>query len=632
MCGIAGILRWKGRQQRDGEVQKMTAAIAHRGPDGVGLLQREGVALGHRRLAIIDPELGIQPMANEDETLWITYNGELYNFHELKKELTKKGHKFATNSDTEVVIHAYDEWGAECLKKFRGMYAFALADFRRRELFLARDNFGIKPLYYRVGDGYLAFASELSALRQVDDTLPTGSLKAIDLYLRYNYVPTPHTIYQDVFKLPPASFMTINFDGHRSEPTNYWDLRFEPRNGGSENAWLERAEDTIRTSVKAHLVADVPFGVFLSGGVDSTLVAWEMSQLLDTPVQAFAIGFNEEEYSELKYAEQAAARCGIELHTEIVRDDALQILPDLISHYGEPFGDSSCIPTWYVSRLAREYVPMVLSGDGGDEAFGGYGRYETWMQQDPAIEAKRLLQSAATSTRNFAPRAGFYWLRKSIQQYRASGNHLPEWQKIMSFVGEEVRRDLWRPEYHSVFEQGAEVFEDADGKAKNWHRLAYAQYLDIQTYLPCDILTKVDVASMYHGLEVRTPLVDRCVVELAASLPLRQRYRHGVTGKVVGKYVMKKILAKIFPQEFIHRQKMGFGIPQRKWFFEGFSGRRLWDRVTMDERAPLYQWLDRRHVRSLLDQHGPNNDISNPLWLLLVLGLWLEQNPQISFS
>ncbi|PYS84880.1 MAG: asparagine synthase (glutamine-hydrolyzing) [Acidobacteria bacterium] len=636
MCGIAGIVRWKKQPDSDAEIQRMTAAVAHRGPDGVGFYRRDGVALGHRRLAIIDPELGVQPMADEDKTVWITYNGELYNFRELKAQLKSKGHRFVTDCDTEVVIHAYQEWGVDCVTKFRGMFAFAIADFRQRVLFLARDHFGIKPLHYRVGNEYLAFASELSALRKVDDAPPTGSLQAVDLYLRYNYIPTPHTIYHEVYKLPPASYMVIGFDGDRSGPVKYWDVQFRSKNGLSERDWEERAEETIRDSVKAHLVADVPFGVFLSGGIDSTLVAWQMSEILKTPVRAFAIGFNEQQYSELAYAEEAARGCGVELHSEIVRDDALQILPDLVAHYGEPFGDSSCIPTWYVSRLAREHVPMVLSGDGGDEAFGGYWSYVNWMNADPILEARQLMRSAIQSTRQLAPRAGFYWLRKSLkkslQTFLKNGNELSEWQKLVLYIGEEHRRALWRPEFHNAMASSSEVFKNADVKARKWNRLAYAQYLDFQTYLPCDILTKVDVASMYHGLEVRTPLVDRGVVDLATSLPTLQRFRRDQSGKAVGKYLTKKVLGKVFPDEFIHRPKMGFGIPRAEWFYEGCSGRRLWDQVTVDESAPLYQFFKRDQVQALMDVHSPKHDNSGALWLLLVMGIWLGQNPEISFS
>src|SRR2546423_10748186 len=267
MCGIAGIVRWNENPPDQSELERMTAAIAHRGPDGVGFLRRDNVALGHRRLAIIDPELGQQPMSNQDQSLWITYNGELYNYIELKHELIQKGHDFVTNSDTEVVIHAYQEWGADCLKKFRGMFAFALADFRNRKLFLARDHFGIKPLYYRIGKDYIAFASELAALRQVNDAIPDGNLWAVELYLRYQYIPTPHTIYRDVYKLPPASYILIDFDGPMTGPTKYWEISFRAQNGVSESDWEEQADAIISDSGKANLVANGPFGAFPSVGI-----------------------------------------------------------------------------------------------------------------------------------------------------------------------------------------------------------------------------------------------------------------------------------------------------------------------------------------------------------------------------
>jgi asparagine synthase (glutamine-hydrolysing) len=633
MCGIAGIVRWENPPGGSGEIEGMTAAVAHRGPDGVGFYRRGGVALGHRRLSIIDPELGAQPMSDAEGELWVTYNGELYNFRELREELRQRGHRFVTNSDTEVVVAAYREWGEGCVRRFRGMFAFAAADFRRRVLFLARDHFGIKPLYYREGGGYLAFASELGALRRVEDAPPAGSLRAVDLYLRYNYIPTPHTIYRGVYKLPPASHLTVSFDGGRRGPVKYWDVRFKPEGGLSEREWEERAEEAIRESVRAHLVADVPFGVFLSGGIDSTLVAWQMSELLGAPVRAFAIGFREERYSELPYAEEAARRCGVELHTEVVGDDSLNFLPDLVAHYGEPFGDSSCVPTWHVSRLARRHVPMVLSGDGGDEAFGGYWSYDSWMKSDPALEARRLMRSAIKSAAQFAPRASFYWFRKSLREFTSSsGNKLSKWEELMGFIKEQHRRDLWLPQYHDLIDQASELFETADLNARNLNRLDYAQYIDFQTYLPCDILTKVDVASMYHGLEVRTPLVDLRVVELAASLPDTQRYRRERFGQGIGKYITKKILAKRYSQEFVHRPKMGFGIPRAEWFYEGRSGWQLWYQVTADERAPLYQFFKREQVQALIAAHSPEYDNSMALWLLLVLGIWLEQNPEISFS
>ncbi len=627
MCGIAGIIRWNDEPIVSGEIERMTRAIDHRGPDGVGFLRRDAVALGHRRLAIIDPELGQQPMSNEDESVWLTYNGEMYNFHELRAELEQKGHRFHTHSDTEVAVRAYEEWGPECVKRFRGMFAFAIADFRKRRLFIARDHFGIKPLYYRLADGYFAFASELPALRQVSDHPPVGNLEAVELFLRYQYIPTPHTIYKDIFKLPPANYLVVDFEGKTTGPVRYWDFRFEPQTGLTDHEWLERAESVIHESVKAHLVSDVPFGVFLSGGIDSSLVASQMSRILKQPVQAFSIGFNEKQYSELPYAEQVAEQCGIELHTEIVREDTLNILPDLVAHYGEPFGDSSAIPTWYVSRLARAHVPMVLSGDGGDEGFAGYPTYQWWLENSRMAKARESLSQ-------FHLRAAFWYLRRAAREYFAQGtlNNVGEWQALFTFLHEAERRHLWRDEFQHLVGLNCELFEESSARAREQQRLSFAQYLDFQTYLPCDILTKVDVASMYHGLEVRTPLIDLRVIELAASLPIEQRSRRNGSGGVTGKYLLKKVLGQSFSNEFLHRRKQGFSIPRDQWFYEGQSGRRMLEEIVLDPGSRLYEWFKPESVQAHLQNHSENWDRSGPLWLLLVLGIWLEQNPEVTFG
>ena len=626
MCGIAGIMRWNGKVPDQLEIERMTAAVAHRGPDGCGFLLRDNVALGHRRLAIIDPRGGHQPMSNSDETIWITYNGEMYNYKELREELRGKGHEFVTNSDTEVVIHAYQEWGVDCLSKFRGMFAFGLVDFHHRKLFLARDHFGIKPLYYRVGNGYLAFASELEALRKVDDEVPAGSLWSLELYLRYQYIPTPHTIYRSVYKLPTASYLLLDFAGSSAEPVKYWDVNFRAQKGISEQEWEYQADTVIADSVRAHLVADVPFGVFLSGGIDSSLVALKMSQILERPVQAFAIGFKEERYSELPFAEQVAKRCGIELHTQVIEGDSLDFLPELIAHYGEPFGDSSAVPNWYVSRLAREQVPMVLSGDGGDEGFAGYHSYQEWLKVDPVLQARRDFPRK--------PRASFYWAREALRTRLTKGSwhDLAKWQDTLYYLNEPSRYALWRPEHHSLVDRGCEIFEQAATTARNNDRVAYAQYLDYQTYLPCDILTKVDVASMYHGLEVRTPLIDVRVVELAARLPLNQRVVQNGSAELTTKYLLKKILGRTFPPEFIHRRKQGFGIPRDIWFLPGQSPRRFLETVLLDPGSRLKEFFDSKEIRTHLDVHNHGRDNSNALWLLLVLGIWLGQNPQVSFN
>ncbi len=627
MCGIAGILRWGDTRPEHSEIEQMTRQLSHRGPDGEGFLVQDGVALGHRRLAIIDPATGQQPLCNEDQGVWVTYNGELYNFRELTQELIQMGHQFRTHSDTEVVVHAYEEWGLECFSRFRGMFAFGLVDFKKHRLVLARDHFGIKPLVYRLGHDYFAFASELTALRMVNDAPPTGNLLALDYYLRFQYIPTPHTIYQTVYKLPPASYLVIDFEGHIQGPIRYWDGHFAPKGDLTDEEWLERTRAVIAESVRAHLVADVPFGVFLSGGIDSTLVTLEMSRLLDRPVQAFAIGFSEPAYSELSYAEDSARHCGVDLHTEIVSVHSLDMLPDLVAHYGEPFGDSSAIPTWHVSRLARSQVPMVLSGDGGDEGFAGYQSYKDWMQNDPWTNAKRVMQESPLRGIQAMFRTSLRYLRQR------TFNDLDDWQRRILYLTKPARRQFWRAEFQHLISRPAEVFEEADRTAHHWDRQSYAQYLDYQTYLPCDILTKVDIASMYHGLEVRPPLIDLRVFELIASLPIQQRIHKNGSKTWIGKHLLKQALIREhFAEDFVHRPKQGFALPRALWFQPGKPGRALLEDVLLhdpDER--LQQWFHSAQIAAAINLHSDNCDNSGILWLFLVLGIWLQQNPEIEF-
>ncbi len=626
MCGIAGIVQWDGRSAERSEIEHMTQAISHRGPDGEGIFLRNGVALGHRRLSIIDLEGGKQPMCNEDGQIWITYNGEIYNYLDLRAVLEQKGHRFATRSDTEVIVHAYEEWGPECVKRFRGMFAFGIADFQNKRLLLARDHFGIKPLYYRQGKGYLAFASEITALRDVQGDLPKGDLQSVDLYLRFQYIPAPHTIYKGIFKLLPAHYLVVDFNGHIGDPVAYWDFQFEPDDGLSDSDWLDRVDSALSESVEAHLIADVPFGVYLSGGIDSTLVAMKMSEILKHPVSAFSIGFEEKDFSELEYAKEAAKKLGLELYTEIVREDILEVLPELVRHYGEPFGDSSSIPTWCVSRLARRHVPFVLSGDGGDETFAGYQSYARWMEKGSFRYVCKIFPKAP----KLAISTGLNLLKESIE--RRYIYDLREWQKCIFYMDDRSRNALWLPEYRYLASQECELFQEASKSAQDFDRLAYAQYLDYKTYLPCDILTKVDVASMYHGLEVRTPIIDLNMIGLASHLPLAQRFRKDVTGNLNSKYLLKRILEKIFPFEFVHRKKQGFAIPRKIWFLPGHLGRKMIERVLSSQGSKFGKWFDMDVLRSYIFTHTTDRDNSDVLWLLLVLGLWLEQNPNIEFE
>lgn len=604
----------------------MTDAVRHRGPDGEGLFIRDRVALGHRRLSIIDPKGGKQPMSNEDGTVWVTYNGEIYNFRELRTDLEVRGHRFVTNCDTEVVVHAYEEWGCECVKRFRGMFAFGIADFTKRRIFLARDHFGIKPLFYRQGRDYFAFASELAALRAVDDECPAGNVQAVEFFLRYQYIPAPLTIYKDIFKLPPGHCTTVAFDGTRAEPSRYWRLRFEPEDGVSDAEWEERAAAVFRETVEAHLVSDVPFGVLLSGGNDSSLVAAEMSRLLDHPVEAFNIGFEEADVSETTYAKQAAERLGIRLHTETVKESNLAILPEVLAHYGEPFGDSSCLPTWHVARLARQYVPMVLSGDGGDEAFGGYSKYAYWLSRDRRFKMRELMRD-----RRFHS-AALMWLLSGVDSITGRlRNRAGDWRSLTTTTADDSRRALWQPEYRAVLDAQSEQVAGAMRMAGQYDRLTFAQSCDYETYLPGAILTKVDIASMFHGLEVRTPLVDLRVVEFAATLPVRQRVRIE-RARLRQKYVMKQVLERTFPVEFVRREKQGFGIPYRQWLVEGSSGRDMFMQVVTDPGTRINDLFEPAQIRKELSRHTPDTNNFNILWFILIMGIWMQQNPEVSFG
>lgn len=627
MCGITGILRWQGEPPQRDEIAAMTNALAHRGPDGEGMMLKDRIALGHRRLAIIDLETGQQPMCNEDKQVWITYNGEIYNYRELREILQSMGHVFATRSDTEVIVHAYEQWGTSCLEKLRGMFAFVIADLRQRRLFLARDHFGIKPLYYRISSNYIAFSSELNALRQINDADPDGDLQSVDLYLRFQYIPTPHTIYKNVYKLPPASYMIVNWKGEWQGPVRYWDLHFEPKERSNELDCFYEASEVIAESVRAHLVSDVPFGVFLSGGIDSTLVTLEMCRALNSDVRAFAIGFSEEEFSELRYAKFAADKMGISLQSEIVDEIDLELLPQLVEHYGEPFGDNSIIPTWYVSRLARSHVPMVLSGDGGDEGFGGYDSYQRWMTFNPWIHLLHMIAG-------LHPRAAIRAFRDLVKSVIPNGAiyKLSQWQKHIEYVPLALRLKLWNEEFAFLTSTKSELFRTAARKAQGYDRLSFVQYLDFQTYLPCDILTKVDVASMFHGLEVRTPLIDRKVVELLTKLTPPIKFRKDPKADPIGKYILKKLLEPRFGPEFTYRKKQGFVVPRQKWFLPQRKGREMLLQLLHDQSIECSRWFNKVFIDKALESHSSDCDNSGLLWLLLVLCLWLDQNRSICFK
>lgn len=611
MCGIAGYLNFDKAPIDKSCLIAMTRQLSHRGPDGEGLLARNNVGIGHRRLAIIDLATGQQPIFNEDGRVAITYNGELYNYQELAGQLQLRGHVFQTKSDTEVIVHAWEEWGPACVERFRGMFAFAIVDWRQQAVFVARDQLGIKPLYYLHNADRFAFASELQALGYLPNLQLDLDLTAIDQYLWLQYIPAPRTAFQQIRKLPPAHRMTIAFDGQSTGPEEYWQVEFQPDYNRNEAEWLEGLDAILRDSVRAHLISDVPFGAFLSGGVDSSAVVAYMAQILNRPIRTFSIGFEEEEFSELTYAAQAAQRWQTEHHVEIVRPDALKILPELVKHYGEPFGDSSAIPTYYVCQMARGRVTMVLSGDGGDEAFAGYDAYRLWLRwlAYEGIPTPAWRQKLRPLAERFLP-----------SRYPPRRATLYTWLRFMTSIPHYERQTLWRSEYQPVLPTTSiETFEQEFSRAQGYTPGNMAQYVDIKSYLPYDILTKVDVASMLHSLEVRTPITDIRVVEFAATIPEYLNIHKNGSGEREGKLLLKKVLRRYYPAEFLHRPKMGFAVPIQRWFVQDGVWRQQIHERLLGSQSTLLEFFEPAAIKRLLAY-----DAIGPLWTLLFLEEWLR--------
>lgn len=611
MCGIVGLIHPNINNQSS-IIEKMLSEIKHRGPDGSGVFEYSGVSIGQSRLAIIDLENGHQPMADESAKYWITYNGELYNYLELKEQLRGKGFNFSTDSDTEVVIQSYACWGKECVNHFRGMFAFCILDTNRKELFLARDHFGIKPLVYTSNHEVFAFASEINVLRAIPNLNFEINPLAIDQYLSYQFIPAPNTIYKEIKKLPPAHFLRVDFEGKILELTKYWELEFIPDYTKDESYWAEALQDVIYESVKSHLVADVPFGAFLSGGVDSSIVVGNMAKILNTKVKTFSIGFEEEGFSELEYARKVSQKWGTDHYEAIVKPDGLGILPKLIKHYGEPFGDSSAVPTYYVSELARTHVPMVLSGDAGDELFAGYESYSSrWTRHLTPIPEHLLGYK----------KAGYAIANKLFhKKYPLRTADYSDWKKYIQYFSQLERLKLWNSDFLQDFSKTDAFHSELWTKTNSLLHFQKAQFLDFNTYLPFDILTKVDIASMMHGLEVRIPLLDIQVVNLAARIPQEININKS-SGEWVGKQLLKKILAKDMGDEFAFRKKMGFGVPISKWFEETAKSRNeVKERILSSGNG-----LDTFFEHSALEKIANGNN-SGQQWLLVFLQEWLGQN------
>src|ERR671926_1579217 len=623
MCGIVGIVRNDGKPVDEQLLARMSNAIRHRGPDDDGFYLNGSVGLGMRRLAIIDLKCGQQPIHNRDRTAWIVFNGEIYNYLELREKLENLGHTCYTNSDTEAIVHAYDQFGVECPKHLRGMFAFAIWNERSQELFLARDRVGKKPIVYAHVNGQLIFASEFSALLLHPDVSRDIQPEALDYYLSFMCIPAPLTAYRAIRKLEPGHW--LRWRKGEIELQRYWQPDFTKKVDLSEEEAGERTVEILRDAVRVRLMSEVPLGAFLSGGVDSSAVVSLMSQESSQPVKTFSIGFEEQDFSELHHARRVAQHFGAEHHEFVVRPDAMEVLPILVEHYGEPYADSSAIPTYYVASETRKHVTVALNGDGGDECFAGYERYaamslsERYRKLPGVLRENVIRQAVGLLPTSELKRSRVRSLKRFLQA--ASLPPVERYLRWISVFDFDAKQDLYTEEFRRENEgRGAARWLAPWFARANGAGVVDASLLtDTMTYLPNDLLVKVDIASMAVSLEARSPFLDHHVIEFAASLPENLKLR-GLTTK----YILKKTLTKLLPPENLKRGKMGFGVPVGHWFrgeMQGFLRETL-----LSERSARRGLFRPESVRQLVELHTRGErDHTHQLWTLLMLELWFQR-------
>jgi asparagine synthase (glutamine-hydrolysing) len=624
MCGITGIVRGDGAPVDRELLGRMNEAIRHRGPDEDGFYLSDGVGLAMRRLAIIDLKSGQQPIHNADRTAWIVYNGEIYNYRELRQNLESRGHRFYTDSDTEAIIHAYDEYGTDCPKYLRGMFALAIWDERTKSLFLARDRVGKKPLLYAEVNGQLVFGSEFMALLQHPDVSRDVNYEAIHHYLSFICVPSPLTAYRDIKKLPPGHSLLWKKGEIKLE--RYWQIDFSNKISISEEEAGEQVVDLLRDAVRVRLMSEVPLGAFLSGGIDSSAVVALMAQESSEKVKTFSIGFEEQDFSELHHARRVAEHVGTDHHEFVVKPDAMEILPTLVEHYGEPFADSSAIPSYYVSRETRKHVTVALNGDGGDECFAGYERYaamnvaQRYVKLLPAAIRNGVIRNVANALPQAQSRKNP--LRKA-QRFldAASLSPVQRYLRWVSAFDERAKLNIYSENFrHETARFSTISFLEPWFAKINGGGIVDASLLtDTMTYLPNDLLVKMDIASMTVSLEARSPFLDHHLMEFAASLPEHLKLR-GMTTK----YLLKRILKRFVPEENLTRAKMGFGIPVGHWFRGSMKG--FLRETLLSEKSLSRGLFDRDKVRLMVDQHVEGKvDHDHRLWSLLMLELWFAR-------
>jgi asparagine synthase (glutamine-hydrolysing) len=624
MCGIAGQARSDGQPPNEALLGRMCAAIEHRGPDSRGIHAEPGAGLGIQRLRVIDLETGDQPIFNEDRSVVVVLNGEIYNYRELREELVRGGHTFATHSDTEVIAHLYERDGANLVRRLHGMFAFAVWDGKRRTLLLARDRVGKKPLFYaEAADGTLSFASELPALMENEGIPRDVDHRALDAYLAYRWVPAPMTAFRAARKLPPGCTLTYR-DG-RATVSRYWRLDFAAkRDTGDVREIHEELRDHIRTATARRMVADVPLGAFLSGGVDSAAVVAAMAEASAQPVKTFSIGFADERFNELPLARLVAERFGTDHHEMIVEPRALDVIPKIVRHHGEPFADDSAVPSFYVAAMARRHVTVALNGDGGDESFAGYSRYVANLAAARLDRVPRALRAAAGAAALRLPRSSV------IDSWRSRARRLGEtlaldapqrYVAYMTSLNGLRREQLYTDEYRAMVGgcAAAEVMTAPWRASRAGAVLDTMLDVDIQTYLPDDLLAKMDIATMASSLEARSPLLDHELMQFAASLPASMKVR-GVLKKVV----LRDALRGWVPDAVLDAPKRGFRLPIAGWFRGEL--REFARDVLLGPTARDRGYFREEYVRGLLDRHIAGvEDHSQGIWTLVMFELWHQQ-------
>jgi asparagine synthase (glutamine-hydrolysing) len=626
MCGIVGLFDIRGQREPDRAIlADMNSAIRHRGPDGDGLFAKPGVGLGHRRLAIIDLPSGGQPLFNEEGTVAVVFNGEIYNYKTLTSQLESLGHLFRTVSDTEVLVHAWEEWGEGCVDRLRGMFSFAIWDQKLEVLFLARDHLGVKPLHYAyLPNGWLIFASELKGLTAHPALDKTLDPRSIECYFALGYVPDPRTIYKNAHKLPPGHLLTVHRGRGECQPRAYWDLTFKPNHtissGEASSALIER----LRESVQSQMVSDVPIGSFLSGGIDSSAITALMAQISADPITACTVAFDSKQYDETPFARQMGEKYGLNHIVESADPNQYHLLDLIAHHHDEPFADNSALPTWLVCEMARKKVKVILSGDGGDESLAGYERYRFFM----AEEKVRAAMPQWVRSSLFAPMGWAYPKADNLPRVLRAKSTLQSlgldatagYFHGVSLTSGDIRSNMYSSQFKDELMgfNAVQVFKDLERNAPQ-EPLSRIQYFDFKTFLAARVLTKVDRASMAHGLEVRVPLLDHELVGWMANLPPDLKLFEGQ-----GKHIFKQGLKGLVPDPILTRKKQGFSIPAAQWL-RGPLRKRLRN-CFIDKRLKQTNIFDMDYLEVLEERHmGGNKDYSGPLWSVLMFDAFLKK-------